>query len=306
MATSLSLRSEAAPRPAAHAVLLEQVRAVGLALRREGLIAAALLGLAAILVLIAAASGTLVLSLEPDEHGYLALFGLLLPFAVWKGERMHGVSPLWTLPVDQRLHALAKVAAGWFWLMAGIAGYVLVLAALAWLTGGEVGVDEMRRMTTWSSEQELYAQDPATLPTVHWSTPAWQWLMPFTAATLFYLFGSALRLATARPLRWVARGVAILLISGVAVPVLYEAGATGLSSALAGTLESIMARPSGLLVAVDGFRPGHAGTIYLDDGTGVTVWRGLPALAEWGRATLIWLGVGLILLAGATFRRRHP
>ena len=140
------------------------------------------------------------------------LAALLLPLVVWKGERRFGDTPLWPLPVDHRRHALVKVAAGWVWLMA------ILGAALVWVTltvlasGGALGVDEVRLLII--DPVGATAGTPGATESVRWTTPWWEWALPFTSATAAYLLASTLMLATARPLfwaigLWVAGGVVL-------------------------------------------------------------------------------------------------
>jgi hypothetical protein len=73
------------------------------------------------------------------------LFGCR-PIVVWRGEERFGASFLWTLPVDRWRHALAKVFAGWVWLMGGVALFVLWSLALTLLSGGNILAEETLRV----------------------------------------------------------------------------------------------------------------------------------------------------------------
>ena len=208
--------------PAFRAVWREQLHVVGLSIQREVVIAAALLGLFCLAGVVLArfpqllalmGEGSLAdFRLDPAQPGF-GLWGvfaaLLFPLLVWKGERPYGDTPIWSLPVDHRRHALTKVAAGWVWLMAFLGGALLcvVLAVLA--GGGALGVDEVRQLIT----------DPAgfldgaagSTRDVAWTTRWWEWVLPFTSATAVYMLASALLLATAHPFRWVV----VLYVLGI-------------------------------------------------------------------------------------------
>ncbi len=200
--------------PAMRAVWMEQLRAVGLAIRREAALAGLVLALGS-LALIAFARVPVLQALVNDEMAELvfdpaespwvflpAVAALLLPLVVWKGEFRFGDSALWSMPVDHRRHALLKVAAGWVWLMA------IVGAALAWATlttvasGGSLGVDEVRLLVL--DPTGATAGTPGAVEGVSWTTPWWEWARLFTSATAAYLLASTLMLATSRPVFWAA------------------------------------------------------------------------------------------------------
>ena len=202
--------------PAMRAVWMEQLRVVGLAIRRE----AALAGMVADARLFGGdrlqPESRLLQAMVDGEMGGTRLrsrgipFGLpacvlaalLLPLVVWKGERRFGDTPLWSMPVDHRRHALLKVAAGWAWLLA------IVGAALAWATlttvasGGSLGVDEVRLLVL--DPTGATAGTPGAVEGVSWTTPWWEWARLFTSATAAYLLASTLMLATSRPVFWAA------------------------------------------------------------------------------------------------------
>ena len=214
--------------PAMKAVWTEQLRVVGLAIRREGALAAVVLALGSLALVAFSRMPVLQAIVDQGEVGELVfdpgeppwgffavLAALLLPLVVWKGERRFGDTPLWSLPVDHRRHALLKVAAGWVWLMA------ILGAALVWVTltvlasGGALGVDEVRLLIL--DPAGATAGTPGATESVRWTTPWWEWALPFTSATAAYLLASTLMLATARPLFWAAGlWVAGAVVLGVA------------------------------------------------------------------------------------------
>jgi len=200
--------------PAMRAVWMEQLRVVGLAIRREAGLAALVVALGSMAVIaISRIPGLQAIFNEemqelvvgPRESGggvFAVLIALLLPLVVWKGERRFDDTPLWSMPVDHRRHALLKVAAGWVWLLA-ILGAVLVWVTFTTLvSGGTLGVDEIRLLVL--DPMGASAGTPAAVESVNWTTPWWEWALPFTSASAAYLLASTLLVATARPLFWAA------------------------------------------------------------------------------------------------------
>lgn len=177
--TESTLQVTLQPGPRWREVVLEQVRMVGLSLRREALVAAVVLGVATFAIGIELLRGGP--GFDSDCRLPTALVSFLFPFAVWKSDKRFGPAFLWTLPVERRRLALAKVFAGWVWLMVALAGFVTWLLALVLLAHA-------------SPVQHLLR-------------------VPFTATMATYLFGSAVVLGLRHPLRWLfgAGGVFLLL-----------------------------------------------------------------------------------------------
>jgi hypothetical protein len=169
------------PTPPMRDVVREQIRIVGLSLRRDALVVAAVLAVVSIIIAIDIAQGTAATWFDSDDWFPLGLVAFFVPFAVWRSDRPFGPAFLWTLPVDSRRLAFAKVFAGWVWLMAALAlfaGWQLTLALLSGVRGAE------------------------TVP-----------LFSAVGVTGMYLLGSALVLGLRHPLRWLlgAAGVFFLL-----------------------------------------------------------------------------------------------
>jgi hypothetical protein len=169
------------PAPRWRDVVLEQVRIVGLSIRREALIAAAVvLGGATVVIvgeLIAGGPG-----FDGPESLPTALVSFLFPFAVWRSDKRFGAAFLWTLPVSRRRLALARVFAGGVWLLvflAVFAAWLLVLVLLAHA----------------SSAQQLAR-------------------IPFIATMATYLLGSALVLGLRHPLRWLLGAAGVFMLLG--------------------------------------------------------------------------------------------
>jgi hypothetical protein len=163
-------------------VVLEQFRIVGLRLRREALVVAVVLGIVTAVIVIDIARGTATSWFDSDEWAGIGFASFLFPFAVWRGQKRFGPAFLWTLPVDRRRLALARVFSGWMWLMAAALLFVSwqrVLAFFSGVTGAQV------------------------VP-----------LVAFIGATATYLLGSALVLGLRHPLRWLLGAVAVLFLLG--------------------------------------------------------------------------------------------
>ncbi|MYH49977.1 MAG: hypothetical protein F4151_10745 [Gammaproteobacteria bacterium] len=287
--------STAGRLPAMKTVWIEQLRVVGLAIRRAG----ARPALARVLGAVARIAGSRrpgrqamgdgeggQLVFDPGEPpwGFFAvLAALLLPFVAWKGERRFGDTPLWSMPVDHRRHTLLKVAAGWVWLLA------ILSAALVWVTltvlasGGTLGVDEVRLLVL--DPAGAAAGTPGAMESVNWTTPWWEWALPFTSATAAYLVASTLMLATRRPLFWAAG--------------LWVAGGVVLGIADFRDIDWIQ-RASDFVawyIGGDSFAWGMSG--------GQEVWTLLPTFKMWMASSAFWIGLGLAGVLGASSRARN-
>ena len=274
-------------------VLLAQIRAVGLAPQGPALAAMAVVALATLLITIESLKRGEVIAFHPEHKMLPGIVGLLLPILVWRGEERFGASFLWTLPVDRWRHALAKVFAGWVWLMGGVALFVLWSLALTLLSGGNILAEETLRVRTL---------DPAVVETVRWTPQPLLWLAPFTAATATYLLASALGLGTRHPLRWIVGSViGFYIVSGVGD----AANAVWLGGVFEPLLESLFEGPYGLdalLTARTTFLNNEA---TLSTGDRVAVWRALPDVGQWATATLLWTSAGLVSLLAAASRHRE-
>ena len=284
--------------PAMKTVWIEQLRVVGLAIRRESALAALVLGLGS-LALIAFSRMPALQSIVGEEMGELVfdpgeppwafiavVAALLFPLEVWKGERRFGDTPLWSMPVDHRRHALIKVAAGWVWLLA------ILGAALVWVTltvlasGGTLGVDEVRVLIL--DPVGAAAGTPGAVESVRWTTPWWEWAFPFTSATAAYLVASTLVLATARPVLW-ATGlwVAGMLVLGAAD--IWDIGWIQRATEIVAWY-----------IDNDSFTRG----MQLPTG-GREVWTLLPSVKMWTASSAFWISLGLAGVLGASSRARN-
>lgn len=195
------------PEPRWRGVVLEQLRIVGLSLRREALVAAAVLAAGTVLIVGEIVGGNP--GFDSRETFPTALIALLYPFAVWRGARRFGPDFLWTLPVDRRRLALARVFAGGVWLLAALAVFAAWLLALALLAH---------------------------------ATPAYHVArIPLITTLAAYLFGSAVVLGLRHPLRWMIGTAGVLVLMGTLSDLLtrpddaewrYVPGATGFFAAV--------------------------------------------------------------------------
>ena len=281
------------PVPRMRSVLVEQIRFLGLTLRRDATIGAAIL-----LLLLVIPWHDEPVNFSRDIGLMFAALGFMAPVAVWKGlgrdERRGGY--LWTLPVDHRRQAFAGVAAGWFWLMVAAAVLLLWWVALILLTGGHFGAQGTRMVLSAAAGTD--AVDPRDLTAVAWSTPRWLWLIPFTAATIAYLLGSALVLGVERLWRWVGGFVLIVFFALLL-------GREGRPEWLNAGLEVLTDHPAGLSTAFAGGPMNQSAEVLLTTGETIRIWRDLPSPGRWAAATLLWIGIGFVSLWLATLRYRE-
>lgn len=168
------------PLPRWREVVREQIRIVGLSLLPALLVVAVVLGIGTLLLVKEVISGGA--GFDSNEMFPVPMIAFLLPFAVWRSEKRYGPSFLWTLPVNRRGLALAKVIAGGVWLMAAMAFFVTWLLTLAFLAGA-------------SPAQQLAR-------------------VPFVPTMALYLLGSALVLGLRHPLRWLLGAAGLVLLMG--------------------------------------------------------------------------------------------
>jgi hypothetical protein len=281
---------------------LAQIRIVGFSPRGPVLAAIAVVALAALLITIESLRRGEVIPFHPEHQMWPGIVGLLLPIAVWRGEERFGAGFLWTLPVDRRRHALAKVFAGWVWLMGGVALFVLWSLVLTLLSGGNILAEETLRVLRSVSTSASPTLDPAALDTVRWTPEPLLWLAPFTSATATYLFASALGLATRHPLRWIVGSViGFSIVSGLGE----AANAVWLGNALERVLDALFEGPYGLDALLTARTTLLSNEATLSTGDRVAVWRALPDVGQWATATLLWTGTGLVTLWAAASRHRE-
>lgn len=290
-------------RPSVGAVVGEQLRSVGLAIRRESVAAGVLLTGALLLTVVVqarmAAAGA-IMNLDPGkEWGVIAgALALLFPLVVWKGEKAFGDTPLWLLPVDHRRHMLTKTAAGWLWLMAFLVVGLLFVALLMRLSGGTIGVEPRFLLLDPAAAK---AGAAGATQVVLWTTPLWQWLVPFTAATAAYLLATGLLLGTRHPWWWLGGPWVLVLTLGV---VSNAGNIDWLGQALEGAFLGIAAHPLGLdTLLTSGWDTLTTGFRSPSGGHRLG-WYQMPSFGRWIAATALWTGLGLAALLGAVARPR--
>ncbi|HEX8395336.1 MAG TPA: hypothetical protein VF665_23505 [Longimicrobium sp.] len=276
------------PVPRRGAVLRAQLRATRDAIQKEAMLAGLfVLGVGIFLLASRAASPTG----RPSDMQFaevilpLVLMGVFGPVALWKGEAPARRSYFWSMPVDRMPHTLFKVFSGWVWLMALAAAYVLWAWALARLSGGVLSLGDTQVALPVPQGAPRGSAGYAFHP---WPVPAWQWVVPFTAATTMYLLGSIVVIRSNYPWRWFAgvvlTWVLLLMVQGGAERFLIDVvaeGRYGLEVLLTGgeTRTSMIPAPGGERVLV----------AYVE-----------PMPERWAIATLLWMGAalaGLILAA---------
>ena len=279
------------PTPRSGAVLREQLAAVPVAIRKEVvLFLVALLAMSLVMLLAwlraTDAGRTMHVGVGLAALLPMALLGLVAPFSLWKGGNPTDRLYPWALPVEGRWNVLLRVLSGWAWLLALVAVYLLWLASLAWITGGHV---EVAGALVTEGARVHRLQVPA---------PAWFWVLPFTAATVTYLLGSALLVGTRHPVQVlgavllgyfflaVGLGAAGQLDAVVVVKRVID-GRFGLQAALTGTVVRAYAvtRPGGEVV--------HSQMPAMD-------------LEAWLGATALWLALGVAAFALAVRRPPEP
>jgi hypothetical protein len=283
--------------PSFGATFTEQVQVVGLTLRREAAILLALLAVVTLLVFLEARETSETIDFEPDGMLLVAAVGLLLPFGVWKGDRLFDAAYLWTLPVDRRRHALTKALAGGVWLLAATVIFMAWLLALMLLTGGGIGSEETRLVLTGPLTNAPLP--PEALRPVGWTTQPWEWVTPFTAGPVAYVLGSAWRLGLKHPLRWAAG----LFLAFLAVTLFSnEFFSTNVFERAA---NAVIGGPLGLDAALSGGGDTLAAEVKRASGETVVAWSQLPTFERWAGAIAFWAAIGAAALGAALFRHRE-
>jgi len=289
-----------ARQPRLRDVLLEQVRVTWLALRIPSLVG---VGLAAVATVVALP--TLIRGGPLNINGWPTwipgIMGSLMPIAVWGKDERFGPGFLWTLPVDRRRHAFTKVLAGWVWLMAGLVVFLSWLFIMARISGEHVVPRTINLLISPAPPMGLV--DPATVRAVPWNPSFLIGLVPFGGATGCYLLGSALVIGTRHPLRWVL-GVVMLgaLIAVISQPLGTQFGITWLAVAPGRAMEILVGSRYGLDALLTARSETLSTTATLTTAKSLRVWWGIPNLADWGVATLLWTGLGSIALWAAISR----
>jgi hypothetical protein len=247
------------PLPGWMDVLREQLAAVGLGLKREGTVAGACALLFTAFVLwMQGMRGDAAIPLSPVEGVGAALMALLLPMAVWKDEGPARRGYHHAMPVGRGAHAVARGAAGLAWTLAGTVAFFAWMGLLAAITGGDVEAVE-----------------------------AWQWAAPFAGATVLYLLGSALTLASSHPWRWMGAAAVGYVFLGAFRPT--DLPRTDVAEAVVSGRYGIFTVLTGLVENRDFLH--NLGPVMI------------PAAAVWLTATFLWLAAAVSLFLFAAYRQ---
>ena len=205
------------PQPSRAAMWTEELRAVGLSMRRELLIGAALLaGVTLVLWLVYFAlplegRSEMGIRFGPDIATPLSMVALFLPLFVWRKEDPERRGYLWSLPCERGSLHLAKGLSGWAWMIGAVVAVLLWLTAITWMFPGEgagmyehVHVDRVGPIATPAGavERVLVQPGPGEIYRLTVPIPAWQWLVPFAAVSVAYLFGSIVAIGSKHPFAW--------------------------------------------------------------------------------------------------------
>ena len=275
--------------PTWRTVAIEQIRLVGLRYRAAGaflLALGVLVGAVFVWYLRAAGTGAiairtialsnhalsaqarskLVRPLEPLPFIYapeictvLVVLALLLPIAMWQDEPPARRDYHRVMPLATSTHTLLRVLAGWYWMMLLTVLYLLAVvtvpAIVGWLPGAL----------------------PVTIHYMRW----WEWVVPFTAVTVAYLFASAAAVGARRPLVWVG-GIIIVYWGLITLSLMLR---------MKESAETLLQGYSGFY--------GFAAAVM-----GQVSWTaGAPNSLRWLGATAIWGLAGAALLVVVSHRR---
>lgn len=264
------------PAPRWRDLAVEQVRSVGLLLRVVGiLLGVSLLIYAGVAIRVSINAHNALLarhfnggpsfSYTPEVSSLITYLALLLPALMWHDEsprrRMYHVA----MPVGRSTHAMTKAFAGWVWLMAGTAAFLLTVVAVDAITKGILGT--------------VGGRTPVIL--------AWEWLVPFTSVTIAYAFASAAAIGAETPVVWI-----------VGPPLLYAA-----VSIAVGTL-GLQAQAESMLKLFTGYyglSASMGGWIGGMDAAGHAT--GFPSVERWVSASLLWGAAAAVTLVVISRRR---
>jgi hypothetical protein len=282
-------------------VIREQFQTTALSMRTFALIGIALGAVATVLAFADYFIRGVGTEFAPNLSLIPALAGGILPVVIWQRERHFDTGFLWTLPVDRTRNAFAKVIAGWLCIMIVAFAFDLWMVILALITKGNITGDELVRLLPPTVDGHR-AIDPSLLQTVRWIPPRAFWLVPFTAATGTYVILSAVMLGLRYPFRWIIGAIAGgFLVAAVGQGV----GSEALWAKIAGVIQPVMWGKYGLDTLLSARSESVHTVVALTTGQMVTVWKVLPGVSDWIVGTLIWTGIGLVLLAAAHFRHRE-
>ena len=279
------------PTPAWSEVAREQVRAVGLVLRREAVLLALLLVAISALILVADSQGVGegAASFDPEIAGPVVLLAFFAGLSVWRGEEPSRRAYFWSLPVDRVRHTLTRVGAGWVWLMVLLVSYMLVMLVLALITGGEIATGQGYAYIGERGPSAV--PDTSLLREITWAVGVWEWAIPVVAITIAYLLGSIVAILSDHPWRWFA---GIPLGFWLAVVILLFTG----MRPVADQLLAVLVGKFGLFTALSG-----EGSVIHEftrpDGTTLQREISRPTLSSWVPAAALWLTLSMAAVFAA-------
>ena len=275
--TSITLHT--APRT--RVIAVEQFRAVGLALRNEAIFFVSALFVFGVIAIAGAVRFTETAH-GPNAHmgfhysaaGAVPMFlvALLLPFGVWRSEDPARRAYHWSMPVARGPHTLMKVLSGWGWLMIATMAYLLYVVVVASLVGKITGEH------AWQG-----------------TTPAWEWLVAFTAPTIGYLLTSIPVIGSDHPWRWIG---GVVIGYTILIALLQSFGMVEIANAL----NTISNGRYGLNAAL--FGSTH------DGARGVTIGVTREAMSAlrmstWIIAMPIWMAASAVAVAVTSYRHHE-
>ncbi|MGH7655072.1 MAG: hypothetical protein ACREN6_10455 [Gemmatimonadaceae bacterium] len=258
------------PAPRWRDVATEQVLSVGLMLRAMGiLLAATLLIYGTVAIRVTANAYRLSHPLPnfaytPEVTVFITYLALILPALIWHDESPKRRVYHAAMPVARSTHALTRAFAGWVWLMAGTAAFLLVVVAVDAIAKGIGGPS---------------GRVPVIL--------AWEWLVPFASVTIAYAFASAAAIGAETPAVWI-----------LGVPVLYASVSFGIAmfgdAALSRSMLTVLSGRYGASSAMGG---------WISDMNAAGISTGLPSAERWLFASLIWGAAAAVVLIVVSKRR---
>ncbi|HEX6575953.1 MAG TPA: hypothetical protein VF042_13375 [Gemmatimonadaceae bacterium] len=283
-------------------VIREQFKATGLSLRIYLMIAAGLLLVATFLAITDFINGRGGVEFAPELSMIPAFAGALLPIAVWHRDRPFGSRFLWTLPFDRTRHTLAKMLAGWMWLMIAGATFLVWLLILALITKGNIAGDEVVKLLPSTVIPDPVTLDPSLVRTMTWIPPKALWLVPFTSATATYLLVTAITLGFKHPFRWILGTVALVYLMAA---IGHGLAADAFWPRLGRITNTLMEGRYGVDAVLSARTESLHTQVVLSNAERIGVWRALPKISDWLIATLLWTSIGITGLIAALYRNRE-
>lgn len=272
----------------------EQFTATGIALRPEMIAMTALLCVVGGMALIIHGRGGGKADFDLLDFVYPALLlGALASLGVWKNEGPSRRAYMWAMPVPRSAQTLLRVAAGWGWVLLAVVAFLAWGISVALITGGHIVL---------SNAWELSLLEGTSAGTVvrdfGWHGHPWMWLLPFVGATVAYLAGSFLAVASDHPWRWIGA----LALASMLVVALGEAGGT--VGPLTDALNTLMNGAHGILKLLSGSAL-ESHTLIVEGRGEVKLWRHTPHLRGWLQTAILWGFPPLAAVVALSFRHQE-